>query len=229
MRAKSAPERKCKEATKSKPPARLSKSPPFVPKIINLGGAPFGNQNALGNEGGRPSEYEGEITCAVAKALAQAGCSEALIARTLGIAPSTLCLWKAQHVEFLNALKQGEEQINEALKATAVQRALGYSYETEKAFQTGVKVTVTETLPPSEKMLQFLLERRMPDQFREQKDVNVHHGMTDLVRTMNDRVAIRRKEIEKEVLQLRLQEKRLLQGVTIIEPEVKEVPQASSG
>jgi hypothetical protein len=40
------------------------------------------------------------------------------------------------------------EQVDKALETTAIQRALGYSYETQKAFQTGVRMTVTETLPP---------------------------------------------------------------------------------
>jgi len=59
---------------------------------------------------------------------------------------------------------------NGALEATAVQRARGYS-ETEKAFQTGVRMTVTETMPPSDILLKFLLERRMPDKYREIKEV----------------------------------------------------------
>jgi hypothetical protein len=71
-----------------------------------------------------------------------------MMARILGIAPSTFSLWKAQHPAFLNALEQGTEQVDKTLQATAIQRALGYCYETEKAFQTGVRMTVTETLPP---------------------------------------------------------------------------------
>ena len=65
---------------------------------------------------------------------------------------------------------------NGALEATAVQRALGYSYETEKAFQTGVRMTVTETMPPEPSMLKFLLERRMPDKYREVKEVQHTHN-----------------------------------------------------
>jgi hypothetical protein len=48
-------------------------------------------------------------------------------------------------------LALGKEQVDNALKITAVQRALGYGYEKQKAFQTGVVVTITETMPPSEK------------------------------------------------------------------------------
>ena len=62
------------------------------------------------------------------------------------------------------------------MEATAVQRALGYSYETEKAFQTGVRMTVTETMPPDPNMLKFLLERRMPDKYREIKEVQHTHN-----------------------------------------------------
>ena len=88
------------------------------------------------------------------------------MARILEISPSTFSLWKTQYSAFSKALEYGREACNGALEATAVQRALGYSYETEKAFQTGVRMTVTETMPPDPNMLKFLLERRMPDKYQ---------------------------------------------------------------
>ena len=120
---------------------------------------------------GRPSQYNGEETCKLANNMAQAGLSHTVMARILGIAPSTFSLWKTQHPAFLKALEQGSEQLDKALEATALQRALGYSYETEKAFQTGVRMIVTETMPPDTKMLKFLMERRMPDKYREVREV----------------------------------------------------------
>ena len=50
------------------------------------------------------------------------------------------------------------------------------SIETEKAFQTGVRMTVTEALPPDPQLLKFLLERRMPGQYRETKEVVHTHS-----------------------------------------------------
>ena len=50
------------------------------------------------------------------------------------------------------------------------------SIETEKAFQTGVRMTVTEALPPDPQLLKFLLERRMPGQYRETKEVVHTHN-----------------------------------------------------
>ena len=98
------------------------------------------------------------------------------MARILEISPSTFSLWKTQYSAFSKALEHGREACNGALEATAVQRALGYSYETEKAFQTGVRMTVTETMPPDPNMLKFLLERRMPDKYREIKEVQHTHN-----------------------------------------------------
>ena len=98
------------------------------------------------------------------------------MARILEISPSTFSLWKTQYSAFSKALEYGREACNGALEATAVQRALGYSYETEKAFQTGVRMTVTETMPPDPNMLKFLLERRMPDKYREVKEVQHTHN-----------------------------------------------------
>ncbi len=85
------------------------------------------------------------------------------MARAFGVSPSTLSMWKSRYPAFLKALEMGREGLNRALEATAIQRALGYSYETEKAFQTGVRMTVTETMPPDPNMLKFFMERRMED------------------------------------------------------------------
>ena len=89
------------------------------------------------------------------------------MARILEISPSTFSLWKTQHSAFSKALEYGREACNGALEATAVQRALGYSYETEKAFQTGVRMTVTETMPPDPNMLKFLLRKAHADKYAE--------------------------------------------------------------
>ena len=80
-----------------------------------------------------------------------------------------------------------------ALEATAVQRALGFSYETEKAFQTGVRMTVTETMPPDPNMLKFLLKRRLPDKYREVKEVQHTHNAGQLFQAFLKRMDERSK------------------------------------
>ena len=110
------------------------------------------------------AKYDPKSTPKLVRGMAKQGLSEGMMARILEISPSTFSLWKTQYSAFSKALEYGREACNGALEATAVQRALGYSYETEKAFQTGVRMTVTETMPPDPNMLKFLLERRMPEQ-----------------------------------------------------------------
>jgi uncharacterized protein YjcR len=109
---------------KSKAPKK-SRPAPFVPKLKT--GAPEGNKNALGNDGGRPSPYEPELHSGIARAMALAGNPDYLIAKALGVAISTFYLWKAEHVEFSEALLMGKEVANEALRQTAWQRAMGFA------------------------------------------------------------------------------------------------------
>ena len=59
--------------------------------------------------------------------------------------------------------------LNGALEATAAQRA------PRRLFQTGVKLTVTETMPPSDIMLKFLMERRI-EAYRPTKEVIHTHN-----------------------------------------------------
>ena len=70
------------------------------------------------------------------------------------------------------------------------------SYETEKAFQTGVRMTVTETMPPDPNMLKFLLERRMPDKYREVKEVQHTHNAGALFQAFLKRMDDRAKKTE---------------------------------
>ena len=156
---------------KTQPAAQLTeldKPAPFVPKTVT--------DFVPATSTGRPTKYDPKSTPKLVRGMAKQGLSEGMMARILEISPSTFSLWKTQYSAFSKALEYGREACNGALEATAVQRALGYSYETEKAFQTGVRMTVTETMPPDPNMLKFLLERRMPDKYREVKEVQHTHN-----------------------------------------------------
>jgi hypothetical protein len=168
---------------KTQPAAQLTeldKPAPFVPKTV----ADFVPATSTG----RPTKYDPKSTPKLVRGMAKQGLSEGMMARVLEISPSTFSLWKTQYSAFSKALEHGREACNGALEATAVQRALGYSYETEKAFQTGVKITVTETLPPDPILLKFLLERRIPDPYRPSKEVLHTHNAGALFQTVLQRM-----------------------------------------
>ena len=89
----------------------LNKPAPFVPKLNDV------TEVAPITSPGRPSEYNGEETCKLARNMARAGLSHTMIARIFGIAPSTFSLWKARHPAFLKALEQAQEDVDKALEA----------------------------------------------------------------------------------------------------------------
>ena len=163
-------------------PIRMTKRPTFVPKLNDV------QAHEPIESPGRPSSYDEATFPKIARNMARAGSSEAMIARAFGVSPSTLSRWKAEKPAFRKALAVSEADVNAALQATAVQRALGYSYETEKAFQTGVRMTVTETALPDPHLLKFLLERRMPGQYRETKEVIHTHDAGKLFQAVLERM-----------------------------------------
>jgi hypothetical protein len=162
------------------------KPAPFVPKTTA--------EIITSRPTGRPSQYDPKATPKLVRGMAKQGLSEGMMARILEISPSTFSLWKTQHSAFSKALEYGREACNGALEATAVQRALGYSYETEKAFQTGIRMTVTETMPPDPNLLKFLLERRIPERYREIKEVQHTHNAGALFQEFLKRMDAKAKE-----------------------------------
>lgn len=75
-----------------------------------------------GNPAGRPSSYDPDVHCPIARAMASTGNPDNLIAQAMGVAPSTFYLWKAMHAEFSECLEMGKEVALKALKRTAWQR-----------------------------------------------------------------------------------------------------------
>ena len=49
----------------------------------------------------------------------------------------------------------------------------GFEYETEKVFQTGVRMKTTVFQPPDPGSVKFWLQSRMPDTYREKKQQEV--------------------------------------------------------
>lgn len=164
-------------------------------------GAPVGNQNALGNEGGRPSGYDPERHPLIVAALVSAGAPDREIARLLGVAPSTLTHWKAEHIEFLNAYEASGDVLNKALEGTAIQRALGMTIETDKVSMGIIYKGIQETLPPSEGMLKFLLKNRMPEKYSDEKKVSMSadEAFLEALERMNERALMKRMENAKPV------------------------------
>jgi transcriptional regulator with XRE-family HTH domain len=131
--------------------------------------APKGNQNAKGNRGGRPTLYKPDFVAQAAKAC-RAGFTDQELADLFGVAVSTISAWKAEHVEFSEALKAGKAEADVLVERALYHRAVGYSHEVEKPMVVDKDVrivTYTERMPPDTTACIFWLKNRNPEEWRD--------------------------------------------------------------
>jgi transposase-like protein len=125
---------------------------------------------------GQPTRYDPGLI-PIVQNLVTRGLANYEIAETLGIDEKTLYNWKREHEEFDQALARSREQVNAQVEATLLMKAQGYERKVQKATASGKVVTVTEYFQPSDSAIQFWLRHQRADVYREQRDVNVKHGV----------------------------------------------------
>ena len=116
---------------------------------------------------GRPSKYEGERFCVVARSMARLGATDEEIAEALGVSVASLGNWK-KIPEFLGALKEGKAQADSHVEEGLYRRAIGYEYtETkvvEEAHKTGIALNKDGKLTPAIVVrTETMTKQRAPD------------------------------------------------------------------
>jgi transposase-like protein len=137
----------------------------------------------------RPTDYDKKFHPILAKWLARSGLIDTEIAKELGIATSTLYLWKKEHKEFSEALKENKDIVDSQVENKLLQRAVGYEY-TEKHIEdveiksgkvkvpaTKVK-TIRKHIAPDVTAQIFWLKNRQPDKWRDRREVDIPGGVT---------------------------------------------------
>ena len=136
--------------------------------------------------GGRPSKYNPELHPQLAEAWATAGRTEAQIAEKCGIALSTFALWKTEHPEFSDALKRAKEEPDGTVERSLYQRAIGYSYQSEKLLVVSdgrgegshiEREPITEHCPPDVTACIFWLKNRRPNEWRDKHELAIPAGL----------------------------------------------------
>ena len=112
-----------------------------------------------------------------AEKLCLLGATDLEMADFFGVSTVTLNNWKIKHPEFVNSLKAGKETADERVERSLYQKAIGYTFESEKVFQFRGEIVRTPTrehVPPDTVAGIFWLKNRRPDKWR---DVHKHeHG-----------------------------------------------------
>lgn len=147
--------------------------------------APEGNQFALGNNGGRPTDYQPEYAEQVRK-LCEKGFTDPEIADFFDVSIRTIYRWKLNHEEFCQGLKLGKDVPDDRTERSLYHRANGYSWKEQQAFklkdveyEDGKKVRETERVevvevnkhvPPDATSAIFWLKNRRKDHWRDRHE-----------------------------------------------------------
>lgn len=130
---------------------------------------------------GRPSKYP-NIDLGIVTKVAALGATDAEIADILEIDIATLYRWKNQKPEFCEALKAGKAPADERVERSLYQRAVGYTFDSEKVFQFQgqiIRTPVREHVPPDTTAAIFWLKNRDPENWRDKQQVE-HSGSIDV-------------------------------------------------
>lgn len=128
---------------------------------------------------GRPPVYSQELV-AEAKAMAMAGATDFEIMERLGISRSAFYLWQDEHPDFLEAVKAAKEPVDGRVERTLLERAMGYTYKSEKLFHNDgsvIRVPVLEHVPPDVGAMTLWLKNRQPQKWRDKQDIELSGGV----------------------------------------------------
>lgn len=139
---------------------------------------------------GRPTKYKDEFA-EQAKKLCQLGATDYELANFFKVDTATIYRWKISSEEFCDALKVGKDMCDERVKRSLYNRAVGYSYESEKVFNYQgeiVRADVVEHVPPDPGAAMSWLKNRQPAEWREKLEVNNNHEFSpDIQAWLNQR------------------------------------------
>jgi len=120
----------------------------------------------------RPTKYKPEFV-EQARKLARLGATDMEIADFFGITDRTLYRWKIEYSAFCQALKVPKKEADERVKRSLYQRAVGYSFTSEKVFQYQGKIVRAKTVehcPPDVAAAFIWLKNRDPENWRDRPD-----------------------------------------------------------
>lgn len=131
---------------------------------------------------GRPTEYREEFAEQAAK-LCALGATDHELADFFGVDTRTIYRWKNTREDFCQAVTIGKDRADDRVERALYNRAVGYTFESEKVFQHQGKVLRAKTMehvPPDPSAALNWLKNRRSDGWRDKTEIEVKHSFTDL-------------------------------------------------
>lgn len=126
---------------------------------------------------GRPTEYEPSFAVEAEK-LSKLGATDFELADFFEVSTRTIQRWRIQHEEFCRAVKVGKEFADERVEKSLYNRAVGYSFESEKLFNFQgeiVRGTTVEHVPPDAGAAMNWLKNRKSEAWKDKRETE-HSG-----------------------------------------------------
>lgn len=137
---------------------------------------------------GRPTDYKPEYAGQAMK-LCQLGATDFELADFFKVDTRTIYRWKHTYEKFCQALVAGKEKADDRVERALFNRAVGYSFESEKlfGFQGAVtRASIVEHVAPDPGAAMSWLKNRKPGSWREKVE---HSGQIDSHITVIELVA----------------------------------------
>jgi len=168
-----------------KAPAKKAKKP-TAKKVVSAPPKKRGPKNKLPKKPppiktgavGRPSDYQPEYAEEVFE-LCLAGYTDKMLAEQFQVSETTIGTWKDKHPEFLRAMRRGKGIANGKAALGLYNRAVGMTVPKQhvSVYEGFATVTdITEHLPPDVNAAKFFLKNRLPEQWRENIDLDTGGG-----------------------------------------------------
>jgi hypothetical protein len=125
-------------------------------------------------ERGRPTDYKPEFAEQAAK-LCALGATDYELADFFGVDTRTIYRWKNVHDDFCQSVTCGKERADERVERALFNRAVGYTFESEKVFQFQgevIRADTVEHVPPDPGAAKLWLTNRRPEQWREKQEID---------------------------------------------------------
>ena len=135
--------------------------------------APKKNKNAVGNTGGRPSNYKDDFAEQAYK-LCLLGATDAELADFFNVTEATINNWKKDVIEFFESVTRGKVQADAEIANSFYNRAKGFEIDSEKIFQSEGQIIRADTktyFPPDAGAALNWLKNRQPKKWRDKTEV----------------------------------------------------------